>query len=72
MQPVLFDTSIYITALGLGVDAALGLRRFAGGAAVWLSSVVLEQLYAGVSVQVLYRQTASRDIGRQFPYYHLL
>jgi predicted nucleic acid-binding protein len=51
MQPVLFDTSIYITALRMGDDAALGLRRIAGGAAVWLSSVVLEELYAGVSTR---------------------
>lgn len=51
MQPVLFDTSIYITALRLGDDAALNLRRVARGAPVWLSSVVLEELYAGVSVR---------------------
>jgi predicted nucleic acid-binding protein len=49
MQPVLFDTSIYITALRMEDDRALGLRRIAGGAAIWLSSVVLEELYAGVS-----------------------
>src|SRR5438270_13830885 len=49
MQPVLFDTSIYTTGLRMGDDAALGLRRIAGGAPVWLSSVVLEELYAGVS-----------------------
>jgi predicted nucleic acid-binding protein len=49
MQPVLFDTSIYITALRLGDEAALGLRRVAAGSPVWLSSVVLEELYAGVS-----------------------
>ncbi len=42
MQPALFDTSIYITALRMGEEAALGLRRLAGGAPVWLSSVVLE------------------------------
>ena len=51
MRPMLFDTSIYITALRIGNDAALGLRRIAGGAAVWLSSVVLEELYAGVSLR---------------------
>jgi predicted nucleic acid-binding protein len=51
MHRVLFDTSIYITALRMGHDAALGLRRIAGGGAVWLSSVVLEELYAGVSVR---------------------
>lgn len=49
MQPVLFDTSLYITALRRGDDAALGLKRIAAGAPVWLSSVVLEELYAGVS-----------------------
>lgn len=51
MQPVLFDTSIYITALRLGPEATLGLRRIAAGGAVWLSAVVLEELYAGVSTR---------------------
>jgi|SRR5208283_2576303 len=51
MQPVLFDTSIYITALRTGDEAALGFRRMAGGGAVWLSSVVLEELHAGVSAR---------------------
>ena len=46
---MLFDTSIYITALRMGGDAALGLRRIAAGAPIWLSSVVLKELYAGVS-----------------------
>jgi len=48
MGPVLLDTSIYITALRAGDDAVLRLRRFTPGAPVWLSSVVLEELYAGV------------------------
>lgn len=51
MPPVLFDTSIYITALRLGGDADGRLRRIAGGAPLWLSSVVLEELYAGVNVR---------------------
>ena len=51
MQPVLFDTSIYITALRLRPEAALGLRRIAAGGPVWLSSVVLEELYAGASTR---------------------
>jgi predicted nucleic acid-binding protein len=51
MQSVLFDTSIYITALRIGDDAALGLRRIVGGAALWLSSVVLEELYAGANLR---------------------
>jgi predicted nucleic acid-binding protein len=49
MHPVLFDSSIYISALRTGEDAALTLRRLAADAPVWLSSVVLEELYAGVS-----------------------
>ena len=47
MQPALFDTSIYIAALRRGNDAAIGLRRVAADAPLWLSSVVLEELYAG-------------------------
>lgn len=49
MQPALFDSSIYITALRRGDDAALALRRFATDAPLWLSAVVLEELYAGVA-----------------------
>src|ERR1700676_5181564 len=49
MQPVLFDSSIYITALRTGEEAALALGRLAANSPVWLSSVVLEELYAGVA-----------------------
>jgi len=49
MQPLLFDSSIYISALRAGKDAGLTLRQLAADAPVWLSSVVLEELYAGVS-----------------------
>jgi predicted nucleic acid-binding protein len=65
MQPALFDTSIYITALRMRGDAGLGLRRIAGGAPTWLSSVVLEELYAGVSARS--RPTVERlerDLGK--------
>jgi predicted nucleic acid-binding protein len=48
MQPALLDTSIYISALRRADDAALALRRLAADAPLWLSSVVLEELYAGV------------------------
>jgi predicted nucleic acid-binding protein len=54
MRPVLFDTSMYITALRRRDDAALSLTRIAGGAAVWLSAVVLEELYAWVSARHRY------------------
>jgi predicted nucleic acid-binding protein len=47
MQPVLLDTSIYIGVLRAKEDAAGELRRIAAGAPVWLSAVVLEELYAG-------------------------
>jgi predicted nucleic acid-binding protein len=47
MQPALFDTSIYVAALRRGNEAALALRRLAADAPLWLSSVVLEELYAG-------------------------
>ncbi|MGH9560908.1 MAG: type II toxin-antitoxin system VapC family toxin [Terracidiphilus sp.] len=51
MPPLLLDTSIYITALRLGSDGVAGLRRIAEGAPLWLSSVVLEELYAGVGAR---------------------
>jgi predicted nucleic acid-binding protein len=47
MQPALFDSSIYISALRRGDDAALALRQLATDAPLWLSAVVLEELYAG-------------------------
>ena len=46
---VLFDSSIYISALRVGGDAALPLQRWARESPIWLSSVVLEELYAGAS-----------------------
>lgn len=48
MQPALFDSSIYISALRRGDAAALALRRLATDAPLWLSAVVIEELYAGV------------------------
>ena len=51
MQPILFDSSVYIAALRKGDGASIRLRRLAADAPVWLSSVVLEELYAGVSAR---------------------
>jgi len=51
MQPVLFDASIYITALQMGDDAKLSMRRIVGGEPIWLSAVVLEELYAGLGAR---------------------
>lgn len=47
MQPALFDTSIYIAALRGSNQSVVALRRVAADAPLWLSSVVLEELYAG-------------------------
>jgi predicted nucleic acid-binding protein len=49
MHPVLFDSSIYIAALRAGDEAALTLKRLAANSPLWLSSVVLEELYVGVA-----------------------
>lgn len=47
MQPALFDTSVYVAALRKGEDGVLSIRRLDSGSQVWLSAVVLEELYAG-------------------------
>lgn len=49
MQPALLDTSVYIAAIRREDKGALDLRRLSSGCVVWLSSVVLEELYAGAS-----------------------
>jgi predicted nucleic acid-binding protein len=46
-MPVLFDSSVYITALRAGSNSAIVLQRWAKESPLWLSSVVLEELYAG-------------------------
>lgn len=47
MQPVLFDASVYIRALRQGDERLLQTRNVLHGSPVWLSAVVLEELYAG-------------------------
>jgi predicted nucleic acid-binding protein len=47
MRSALFDSSIYISALRRGDDAAVALTRLSEGVPVWLSAVVLEELLAG-------------------------
>jgi predicted nucleic acid-binding protein len=46
MQPALLDTSIYVSALRRG-DAGPAVARFIAENDMWLSAVVLEELYAG-------------------------
>jgi predicted nucleic acid-binding protein len=45
--PVLFDSSIYIAALRSKNNSATVLERWIKGSRLWLSAVVLEELYAG-------------------------
>jgi len=47
MRAVTLDTSVYIEALRRGEHAAAILRKLTAGARVWLTAVVLEELYAG-------------------------
>jgi predicted nucleic acid-binding protein len=47
MQAALFDSSIYISALRRGEQGVLALRKFSSDGPIWLSVVVLEELYAG-------------------------
>lgn len=49
MRPALFDSSLYIAAMRRGDDTVLALRRFSTDAPLWLSAVVIEELYAGAS-----------------------
>jgi len=58
MPSALFDSSIYISGMRRGDDAVLSLRRFSLDAPLWLSAVVLEELYAGASDRV--RQVVER------------
>jgi predicted nucleic acid-binding protein len=47
MNPVLFDASIYIHALRRDDEHLLQPRNLEHGSPLWLSAVVLEELYAG-------------------------
>jgi predicted nucleic acid-binding protein len=46
-MPILFDSSVYIAALRSCGDRLVLLQRWAREAPLWLSAVVLEELYAG-------------------------
>lgn len=47
MKSVLYDTSVYITVLRRGDVGILQTRNLSHGSPLWLSAVVLEELYAG-------------------------
>jgi len=52
MRIALFDSSVYISGIWRGEDAVLAQRRLSPDTLLWLSSVVLEELYAGAVGQV--------------------
>jgi predicted nucleic acid-binding protein len=52
MRAALFDSSVYISGMRRGDDAVLAQRRLSPDTPLWLSSVVLEELYAGALGQV--------------------
>src|ERR1700726_5005803 len=58
MNPILFDSSVYIDSFRSGAKSAVLDLRFAESTPVWLSSVVLEELYAVV------RRSARRVVER--------
>jgi predicted nucleic acid-binding protein len=49
MEPALFDASVYISALRAKDHGVLSARSLHQDSPLWLSAVVLEELYAGVS-----------------------
>ena len=54
MQPVLLDSSVYIAAMRRGKqDSMTSIRRLGQDAPLWLSAVVLEELYSGARGKAL-------------------
>jgi predicted nucleic acid-binding protein len=49
MPPVLVDTSVYVSAFRASNPSTFNLTQKVPGAVVWLSAVVLEELYAGTT-----------------------
>jgi predicted nucleic acid-binding protein len=54
MRGALLDSSVYISGMRRGNEAVLALRRSSVDNPLWLSAVVLEELYAGASGRVLH------------------
>lgn len=52
MRAALLDSSVYITGMRRGDEAVLALRRLSADTPLWLSAVVLEELYAGARGRV--------------------
>jgi predicted nucleic acid-binding protein len=58
MKGALLDSSVYISGMRRGDESVLALRRLSVDTPLWLSAVVLEELYAGASGHV--RQSLER------------
>lgn len=58
MKGALLDSSVYISEMRRGDNAILALRRSSVDTPLWLSAVVLEELYAGATGRV--RQSLER------------
>jgi predicted nucleic acid-binding protein len=52
MRGALLESSVYISGMRRGDEAVLALRRSSADTPLWLSAVVLEELYAGASGRV--------------------
>jgi len=63
MTPALFDSSLYIAALRRGDALRLLTGRRPREAPIWLSAVVLEELYAGASALAFDRV---KELEREF------
>jgi predicted nucleic acid-binding protein len=63
MPGALLDSSIYISGMRRGDAAILALRRSSIDTPLWLSAVVLEELYAGASGRA---QQALNRLEREF------
>jgi len=65
VKAALYDSSIYVAALLSGNHGALSIRRMDSGSVVWLSAVVLEELYTGVNDRGLHMvERLERDFDR--------
>ena len=68
MSPFLLDTSSYVSALRRGDYEVLALRTLAHDGPLWLSAVVLEELYAGAGErdrEILERMERDFELARR-------
>jgi predicted nucleic acid-binding protein len=61
MTQILYDTSVYATALRQGDEDILLTRSLQNGSLLWLSAVVLEELYAGAATPAIRKAIAKLE-----------